>query len=34
MIGARTPRKIVVPNLGLKNNRGWPTMKVKTDEYM
>ena len=34
MIGARTPRKIVVPNLGLKNNRGWPIMKVKIDEYM
>ena len=32
-IGAKTPKKIVVPNLGLKNNRGWPIMKVKIDEY-
>ena len=32
MIGARTPRNIVVPNLGLRNSKGCPTMKVKTDE--
>ena len=32
MIGARTPRKMVVPNSGLKNSKGCPTIKVKTDE--
>ena len=34
MIGARTPKKMVVPNLGLKNIIGWPIVKVKIDEYM
>tara|TARA_A100001234_G_C12636782_1_gene390363 strand:- start:2040 stop:2144 length:105 start_codon:yes stop_codon:yes gene_type:complete len=34
MIGARTPRKIVAPNLGLINIIGWPIVKVKIDEYM